>query len=200
MIKIEVIKSWTIVILIAVIAAILYFRTPCSQDAQILSNKAIKESIKVSESKTIADKKEVILIDSAVSEMKVKRKKITYKTSFTPQATADTVKVELVKADKAVKILDSTVALEDKAIAQRDTVIKDEAKTLILEHSNDALLEDNIKSQTKIIRRQKRKLFFTRVGTGLIVGGGVVLAVSNPITGAVLIIGGAGLVIVEFKK
>jgi predicted nucleic acid-binding Zn ribbon protein len=109
----------------------------------------------------IDHQKETIIKDSIIYQEKevIKWKKakseIRYITEFDTLATIDTVLVELIKCDSAVKI-DSNI------IAGQDTIIVKQKELIALSEAEKEALK-------KEIKRQKRKTLFTKVVAGVVI-------------------------------
>lgn len=85
-----------------------------------------------------------------------------YRTKFDSTATIDTVKAELAKCD-TITIVDSIIInKQDSIIQKQDTIIQDQSKFI------DSL-GVGLKKANKEIRRQKRKVLFTKIGAGAVI-------------------------------
>lgn len=100
-------------------------------------------------------KQKIGTIKVEVVKLKEGKTKIIYRTKFDTLATIDTVYAELQKCDTIVKI-DSII------IQKQDTIIfKQEELIDTIEKNNDSLKKD--------LKKQKRKLVFTKILAGAII-------------------------------
>ena len=127
--------------------------------ALLFLNKCEKQDIKKTENldikKVDSIKQKIDTVKVEVVKLKEAKTKIIYRTKFDTLATIDTVYAELQKCDTIVKI-DSII------IQKQDTIIfKQEELIDAIEKNNDSLKKD--------IKKQKRKLLFTKILAGAII-------------------------------
>jgi hypothetical protein len=116
--------------------------------------------------KPIIDKSDSIVTkieykEKEVIKWKEQKERIKYITKFDTLVTVEIVYKELIKCDSIVKI-DSAI------IAGQDTIIVDQ-KELI------ALSEAEKEKLTKEVKKQKRKTLITKIGSGIIIVGVLLL-------------------------
>ncbi len=90
-----------------------------------------------------------------VIKWKESKSKIVYRTKFEPTVTIDTVLVNLKKCDTIVKIDSVIIHRQDTIIVHQDTIIVQQ--------------EELIEDLNKDIKKQKRKLLFTKILAGAII-------------------------------
>ncbi len=142
--------SWKYRLLLAalVLINIILFWRSCEDPAPVRIR--IKhDTIEVIRDSIIVREKEVI-------KWKEKKGRIIYKTKFDTLATFDTVYIELIKCDSIVEI-------DNRIIANQDTIIQQQTEMIGLE-------EAEIDSLNKDLKKEKRKLLISKIiaGVGLL--------------------------------
>jgi len=117
-------------------------------------------------------KKQAESKDKSYKELDKKKSKIVYRTKFDTLATIDTVVVELIKCDSVAKISDIIIDNRNEKIQSLVNALNACDTVQIIQSEIIESKDKDLKATKKALSKEKRKLFFTRVG---VVAGGVAL-------------------------
>lgn len=117
-------------------------------------------------------KKQAESKDKAYKELEKKKSKVVYRTKFDTLATIDTVVVELIKCDSVAKISDTMIDNRNEKIQALVNALNACDTAQVIQSEIIESKDKDLKATKKALRKEKRKLFFTRIG---IVAGGILL-------------------------
>lgn len=168
-------KQYAIYILFFILGFVVCNLTTCEKEPVTVDNTKLAETytaLNHANKEKELYKKQAESKDKAYKELEKKKSKIIYRTKFDTLATIDTVVVELIKCDSVANISGTMIDNRNEKIQSLVDALNacDTAQVMqseIIESKNK-----DLKSTKKALRKEKRKLFFTRIG---IVAGGILL-------------------------
>lgn len=123
------------------------------------------------------DLKKSALKDSIeITTHKEVKTRIIYKTRFDTLATVDTIYVELIKCDSIVRLDSVIIGKQDHQIKTIYTVIENQDKIITSKESLLIGKDSEIKAKDKALKKEHRKVIFTKIVA--VVGLGVVIVLS----------------------
>ena len=109
-------------------------------------------------------KKEAQILNKQVDSLKARKAKIVYRAKFDTLATIDTVIVELIKCDSVVKVSDSIIIKQDEKSQALVEALNESEKAQEIQVELLDTKDKDLKYTKKLLRKEKRKLLFTRIG------------------------------------
>ena len=120
-------------------------------------------------------KKQAEILTKQVDSLKAHKAKIVYRTKFDTLATIDTVIIELIKCDSVVKVSDSVIVKQDEKSQALAEALSESEKAQDIQNELIDTKDKDLKYTKKLLRKEKRKLLFTRIG--IVVGAAALIVI-----------------------